>query len=81
MDNDILSHIIEIKTQMAAHEEADNALRADVRRVLNLHEQQGLRVNALEREASEVKASLKTVKWIIGLVVALGAGLAKLLKP
>lgn len=79
MDNDsILTHIIEIKTQMATHEEADNALRADVRRVLDLHEKSAERVATLDKEITEVKTSLKTVKWVVGTLIALGAAVAKL---
>lgn len=81
MDQDkVLAHIIEIKSHMAAHEQRDEALRADVRRVLEVVEHGNVRIGALERQASKMETTVTIFQWMIGIFVAIGVGVVKAFK-
>lgn len=66
VNNDILGHVIEIKERLVAIE-------------TKLESTQSIepRVAQLEQDAASGKASVKLLKWIVGIVIAIGVGLLK----
>jgi hypothetical protein len=66
MDNEILTHLIDIKERIAVVEEKQD-------QVISM----GSRVSELEKEMKEVKTTFRLFQWGIGIMVALIASIVK----
>ena len=69
MDNELLSHVIEIKERISSIETK-----------LESQPEVAQRLRAVESEVAQIQSSAKTFKWLLGIVVALVAAALKTLK-
>lgn len=66
MDSNIVTHLVEIKERLAGVEAKLDAQNSHAERIAQV-----------EQELVKVKTSVGVFKWLIGIIIALGAGVMK----